>query len=373
MIQNSKQILRNKKILLISPEYWGINFISKHHYAQTLSERNNVVFYLNPPSGKNNISKINPNLYIIDYKSTFKGIRIMPSIISGMIIQNEFKRIESISGTRMDIIWNFDSSRFFNLSQIKNTLRIAHIVDWSESFNRELLCKTCDITFCTSDYLVQIMTKSNPKTYNIGHGYAPSDYKLDFSEKQEISDTFKIKVGYIGNLNIRYLDWEVIYGLIIDNPSIGFYFLGPEGISNLSKKTSDNLYVNKIKRLHNVVFLGEKSAHKIPAYLNEFSILLLAYKAQRFREQLANPHKMLEYLGSGKVIVSSWTEEYKNNQDLIEMVSDNREFSRKFREVVKNLSSYNSAGKKSKRINYAMQNTYNRKIQLIEKFISESM
>lgn len=371
MVQTSNQILTNKKILLISPDFWGINFVSKHHYAQALSARNNTVFYLNPPTRHNNLTKINSNLYVVDYRPLFRGIHRLPSIISGKIIQKELKKIESLIDVNLDIIWNFDTSRFFNLSTANNKLRIAHIVDWSEDFNREILCKTSDLCLCTSDFLKKKMTISNPRSINLGHGYAPSDYKLNISEEKEIIDTYKIKVGYVGNLNLRYLDWAIINTLIIKNPSLGFFFIGPEGESNLSKRSMSASYIKKLKAYNNTFFLGEKSAKKIPGYLMKFDILILVYKSQLYRKQLANPHKLLEYLGSGKVILSSWTEAYKNKQDLIEMVKDNKDFLRKFNEIVKKLPFYNSVEQEAKRIKYAMENTYDNKIQLIEQLISK--
>jgi hypothetical protein len=43
--------LSGKNILLISPESWGQNHVSKHHYATELS-KNNKIYFLNPPSSK---------------------------------------------------------------------------------------------------------------------------------------------------------------------------------------------------------------------------------------------------------------------------------------------------------------------------------
>jgi len=371
MIQNNIQILNGKKILLISPESWGINFVSKHHYAQALSERDNIVFYLNPPSKKNNITKITPNLYVVDYISAYRGLGRLPANISGIFIHRELKKIESIMGAKADIIWNFDTSRFFNLTQLKNKLRIAHIVDWSEDFNREMLCQTSDLCLCTSNFLKASMEKSNSKTYNIGHGYNLSDYKLETTDKQEINDNFKIKVGYVGNLNLKYMDWDIINQIVYNNQPIRFFFIGPEGKSNISKQKSDNDIIKKVKAYNNAYFLGEKPAYKIPAYLNLFDILILVYKPNLYKKQLANPHKLLEYLGSGKVIVSSWTEEYKDRQDLIEMVDDNDSLLDKFQEVVEKLTFYNSIDKESRRKEYALENTYQKKIHFIDKLVCD--
>ena len=82
-----------------------------------------------------------------------RGLRRLPSSISGFLLKKEFEKLEKFLQIKIDVIWNFDTSRFFNLDQIKNTFKIAHIVDWSENFNRVLLSKTSDIILCTSNFL----------------------------------------------------------------------------------------------------------------------------------------------------------------------------------------------------------------------------
>jgi len=358
--------LSRKKILIISPESWGVNFVSKHHYATELSKLYNSVYFLNPPSKKYEILNISNNLTVLNYKTVFRGLRKLPPYISRILIKKEIQRIEKWIGITFDIIWNFDTSRFFNLSLINDKLKIAHIVDWSENINRPLLCKSSDICLCTSNFLKNDIKKYNQNTFNIGHGYNPSTYKLTASEQEVLNDGYTIKVGYVGNLSIKYIDWDILHKLLTENPSVGFYFIGPEGISNIARQSIKDPSYFKIKNLDNAIFLGEQKSEKITAYLSFFNILLLAYKDTQYTKQLANPHKLLEYLGSGKAIVSSWTEEYKDNTELIEMVKINIDFCNKFKEVLTNLNYYNSEKLKVKRTEFALRNAYLNKINSIE-------
>jgi glycosyltransferase involved in cell wall biosynthesis len=364
--------LTNRKILLISPDSWGVNYLSKHHFAIELSKVGNKVYFLNPPARLNNMMQIDINLQIIDFKLTFRGLRLLPEYISGFLIKKEIEKLEKWLDSEFDMIWNFDSSRFFNLTAVKNKYKIAHIVDWSENFNRRSLCKSSDLCLCTSEFLRVEMAKSNPKTYNIGHGYSTSTYRLDQFEKNELENGFEIKIGYAGNLGIKYLDWDLFYDLIIQNPKVGFYFIGPASTSNLAVNMSENLSFTTFKKIDNVFFLGEKAGYKLSAYLSEFDILLLVYKGNQHKEQLANPHKMLEYLSSGKVIVSTWTEEYKDKLDLIEMVENNSSLPNRFSKVLNNLEFYNNVERQLKRRRFAFENSYEKKIQTIELLIHES-
>ena len=49
--------LRNKTILILSPQAWGTMFLSKHHYAVELARLGNRVYYLNPPETSEKLSK----------------------------------------------------------------------------------------------------------------------------------------------------------------------------------------------------------------------------------------------------------------------------------------------------------------------------
>ena len=205
---------------------------------------------------------------------------------------------------------------------------------------------------------------------NIGHGYNPSEYKLTPTEEDKLKDKYNIKVGYVGNLSIKYIDWALIVQLIDRNRDIGFYFCGPIGKSNLSAKSNTNKNFDILLKRKNFIYLGEIASHKIPAYLSYLDILILVYKDRDFTKQLANPHKILEYLGSGRVIVSSWIEEYKNKKGLIEMSQFNSRIPDKFKYVIDNLAYLNSKEKQNERIGIAKKNSYDQKIKEINRLLN---
>src|SRR4030081_3223301 len=71
--------LKNKTILLISPQGWGPMFLSKHHYAIELAKRGNTIYFLNPPGeghdSKNSV-RITPlpdaeGLYLVTHQLFF--------------------------------------------------------------------------------------------------------------------------------------------------------------------------------------------------------------------------------------------------------------------------------------------------------------
>ena len=213
------------------------------------------------------------------------------------------------------------------------------------------------------------MRKYNTNTFNIGHGYNSHYIPLQKEDLDQLNDNFNIKVGYVGNLTLRYIDWKTIHCIVSSNPSVGFYFIGPASASNISKNEGADEYFLRTKENKNSIFIGSKPGEKIPGYLAEFDMLLLIYKADKHVKQLANPHKMLEYLGSGNTILASWTHEYRNLKELLVMV-DNNQIQDRFSEIIDNLDKYNSAGLRLKRKLFAKSRSYPIKIIEIEPTIT---
>jgi hypothetical protein len=86
---------------------------------------------------------------------------------------------------------------------------------------------------------------------------------------------------------------------------------------------------------------------------------------------LANSHKILEYLHSGKVTVATFTDEYKDKRELLEMVDNSNDYIEKFKEVVKNLEIYNAKEKQQQRIEFAKSHSYDNQLNKIVSLIKK--
>lgn len=364
--------LSEKKILIISPEFWGLNFVSKHHYAVTLAQRGNTVYFLNPPATS---FKIQPtqydNLYVVDYPSFFSGLRYLPYIIQQKIMRQKFDKLQQLAQCKFDVVWSFDNSVFYDFRALPGTiLRISHIVDLNQDFQTAKAAKTADICFCTTDFIRQKLLLYNANTFKIHHGYTPG--KVINSKSLELPGHNSVKAVYVGNLTIPYIDWNLVDSIVKRNTDVDFIFIGPTGNSNISKASSSLLDNYNIEKHKNTYFLGSVPYTEISGYLYLADVLLLIYQSDLYREQLASPHKVLDYLGVGKAIVATYTDEYKDKPGLIEMVRRNEDFPRKFKEVCSNLSYYNSSNLVRRRMNFARDNTYCRQIERIEHLLENN-
>jgi len=121
-----------------------------------------------------------------------------------------------------------------------------------------------------------------------------------------------------------------------------------------------------------VQLLGPKPSADLPAYLAVFDLFLMCYTGDRNMAQMANPHKILEYLSTGRVVVSHYIDEYKDKNHLLEMVEDNKNLPQHFQEVVKELQDYNYEEKQEMRKAFAKENTYSKQVERVENLIGKS-
>src|SRR5690606_37839051 len=92
--------------------------------------------------------------------------------------------------------------------------------------------------------------------------------------------------------------------------------------------------VEKLKSYSNTFLLGPKPSSFIPSFLQKMDMLIMLYDTEGKIAEIANPHKMLEYLSSGKKNLTNFIYEYRNRRDLVEMVEDPSTYISKFKEVL---------------------------------------
>lgn len=363
-------MLVNKNILLISPEPWDHIFVSKHHYAVHLAKRGNVVFFLNPPAKTNRIIETDyKNVYEVDYRGFPPGLRFFPSIIQKKIMLSVYRQIENLCAVKFDIVWSFDNSVFFNFDSLPpSVLKISHIVDISQDFQTRRAASTADLCLCASEVIKARLSSFSSKVYKINHGY---NMPVFDGPVDGVDASRRTRAVYAGNLAIPYIDWNLLLEVIKANTEVDFVFIGP-GSQEPHKDPIMNEAKRTVLKSSNAIFVGRLGTDQLLEYYRITDVFLVAYQEKYQRTQVTNTHKMMEYLGSGKVIVATSTLEYIDliEDGMIAMSNCNAEFVGLFREVIDNLSGWNSLEKQSLRRAFALENCYPKQIQRIEKYLN---
>ena len=363
-------------VLIVSPEAWEAHSVSKHHYAMTLAARGSSVFFLNPPDDSLDSIHIQtvsncPGVRVVSAPRVAAGLRFYPCVLRRWMERRWLSRLERAAACKINVVWLFENSRFFDMHFAGDRLKIYHQVDLNQGFHPASAAATADICFCTTDFIKALLLPFNNRVYKIHHGLAklisPDAAALKVSMlKAELSKVeFEgVNVFCIGNLDMIYLDAELLVKLARQFAVVRFNFVGGFSATGHLRRLAGDL--------QNVVWWGKVESTLIPYILERADVLLVAYKAADYKEQLASPHKIMEYLASGKTVVATYTDEYKDKRHLLEMAEDSSAYFAAFDRVIGNLAEYNSVERQAERKSFALAHTYEKQLDKIIDLLKQS-
>ncbi|HEX8038978.1 MAG TPA: glycosyltransferase, partial [Chryseosolibacter sp.] len=326
-----------------------------------LTRYGNTVYFLNPPSRSSTCSRTAyTGLYTIDYTPVVRGLNRMPEGIARRLSCLDVKKISALAKTSFDVIWSFDPFRLQFPRLFRAPTNIYFAADWHAARKKEILiANQSDVVLSPSRLLLDSIDTKTLK-YFIHHAVA--DYFFDAKAMQQLPGHNPFKVGYVGNLHSKYLDFRLLKRVIAENADCDFIFVGDDSGTPL-KDT---------RPAENVFFLGAFSSDRVPAFLKACDILLLCYDTVSYRAQASNSHKVMEYLASGKAIVSTRMEEYLHAPRLLNMPENNGELPALLRSVKEKLHVLNNPQSQETRIEFARTNTYDYQLSTIDRVIDEA-
>ena len=356
------KVFVGKKILIISPEPWSHNFLSKHHYAITLAKANNEVYFLNPPAQYTRRSSTGiDNVTLVNYRPLFRGLNKLPRMLSDFFWKIEIRRLLRLAAVKFDIIWTFDPYRFQNLKLFKSNFIVYYAADVHKNKSLEtVVANQADVVLAPSD-LVLNGVQNHTRKARANHAVA--DYFFDVTPVlNTLPGSNKIKIGYVGNLDSKYLNLSLLLKTIEANPDCDFMLVG---------NYENALAVNFAQP--NVFLLGPLANKDLPGLLSHMDVLLLCYDTEQFWEQASNSHKIMEYLSTGKVTVSTRIAEYISRPDLVVMPDKNVDLPLLLKKVKDQLHLYNAATQMKTRKDFALDHTYEKELERIDIILSETL
>lgn len=373
----------NKTIFIISYEEWGDMLMSKHHYAIELGKKGNKVYFINHPDRKYRLKRGEIKISKTDFKNVFSvahrlihpyflkyKVKWLYNFLTGLHISKIIRKI----GFYPEVVWSFDIGNSIPIKYFpKSKYRIYMPVDGPfGSIDEMKAVKKADIILSVSDEILNSFCEMNLVKVKINHGVAEEFINKTIVKKM----TTAIKVGYSGSLLRGDIDIETLKEIITTHLNVKFEFWGECDPLNSTIHFNQDISIETIEFLEflkncpNVVLHGTQKPNKLASGLKDMDILLVAYKPTKDNTQ--NSHKILEYLGTGKVIVSSFMSAYANNYEMINMVSREsakRELVKLFTSVIDNLDVHNCETYQQRRVDFAQQFTYSKQIEKIEKLL----
>lgn len=123
-------------------------------------------------------------------------------------------------------------------------------------------------------------------------------------------------VGYVGTIQNR-VDFDLIEYIARRNSNKSFVFIGP---------VWKGAEISRLKKFKNIYFLGRKPYTLVPAYIKQFDVCIIPHKLDTFIKYTYSL-KMLDYLISGKPVVSTATPDVQIFSEYMYIAKDYKDFS----------------------------------------------
>lgn len=373
--------LTGLNILVVSPNEWGDMRVSKHNYAETLARRGNRVFFLNPPASKTrdrlvieDVEDI-PNLATVTYRPFVPySLRFHSRGLFNAIARKHVAWLLKRIDVHFDVVWCFDLNLYSDLRWFEAPLKIFHPVDQVLLPHQIDMATHADLVFSVSDEILGSLREHRVPKLRIEHGVSAAFVSL--AERRLLVREYvanrPIKVGYVGNLLMPYIDREAMLEVIERHPEIEFHLWGPREPkeSNVGANEEGSSFICRLILQQNVILHGPKTPSEIAEKIGDVDVFLMCYSISRDPNRGCNSHKILEYMSTGRVIVANHVSDYAEQHSLIEMMpaDGSRTLLEVFDMVIENIESHNAVDNRSRRLHRALDNSYPNQIDRIAAF-----
>ncbi|HEX2722027.1 MAG TPA: hypothetical protein VHM24_03860 [Gemmatimonadaceae bacterium] len=368
--------LENQAILLISPQPWDHIRVSKHHYAVELAERGNRVYFLEPPAELLDASvRMSPvhgvtGLARITYRPRFPfRIRFHARWLFDRLILSQVQRILSVIPEPLDLVWCFEFNLFSNLRAFRAKRVIFHPVDPISSREQLRPAASADAVISVSEQILSPFRSAGLPVWVINHGLSRPFEKATrcAADWRDQRKTRMPRVGYAGNLSRPALNRDVLRMMVSGNPQAEFHFWGPAESSSTFARRGDADFLSFLKAAPNVLLHGRVGHEQLAEEIQDMDCHVLSYARDERESDRSNSHKILEYLSTGKVIVSSRISSYVAHSDLIRMPPDDDDsvLPKLLTDTLNRLPEFNAAPLQERRREFALDNTYSKQIDRI--------
>ncbi len=361
--------------------------LAKHHYALELAKAGNKVYFLNPPDNKYwslkgadkririRASGVNPGLLLIDQALYFPfKLKFHARPVYNFFIKKHIHDILKVIGTPIDIVWSFDIGNLFPIKYFPGKIyKIFHPVDEPADRDAFQAAIGAAAIFSVTQEIINKYQRFHIPSYFINHGVA--DEFLSVQPAPSLNGG-KIHVGMSGNLLRRDIDRKILLQILDENPDLLFHFYGTYIVNDPNFGGHDpetGLFIEKLKAYPQVILHGVLKTEDLARELNNMDIFLICYDIEKDQSKGTNYHKVMEYLSTGKVIVSNNITTYKDLPVLVRMPterSSNSSLPALFRESIQNLKEYNKQEFACERKSFARKNAYETQLKEISKLIA---
>lgn len=339
-----------------------------------MAQKGYKVYYLCPPETTLTAplvkTEIQKNLYVVQHRLNFPyKLRFHARPVFNWFIRKHIRKLEAFLGLTPDILWCFDPNIYANLRWFGAKYTLYHPVDPVIYPDQIKAAATADMIFSVSEQILAPLQQLSVPKYYINHGLGEA-FALEAKKQPKLNpQTEPVKLGYVGNLLRQPVDQQLFIRLVQELPHVEFHFWGPHlpNENNLGSEANDKTrtFIQTLSHAKNVIMHGPKSPEELAVEIQQVDAFLLYYAIIPGLSDRSNSHKILEYLSTGKTILSCEIGTYKKLPNLLSMAKEEEDFVEFVKRGIAQLPELNAAELQQERIGYALQHTYPNQLEKI--------
>jgi len=385
--------LHGRDIVIISPQYWGDYWVSKHWIAYELSRKLRTVF-IEPPiwvggvirNPWNNSShlrrilqplrRVDRDLYVLSQKFFPRGIEWC-----GGVTERTTEALLRL-GIRSPIVLNFGTN-YQLVKGLKGAVTVYYSVDppfpeAGHENDEALTCEASDLVYAVSEtYRKQLAPLCTIQPLHvIPHGYSFEHARRVAEDPaalcpKELQALPRPILGFVGSIHDAYVDIERVERLARERPKSSIVLIGPYRNNPLGPDLSPGA-LHRLRRLPNVHLLGPRHFLDVPRYVKYFDACLVLVNVKDYGGSAMTGKrthfKWLVYLSMGKPVVAPRVHEAESIESLVYLCDDDGGYLSAIDKAVTEDHS-----REMHRINYASQFAFDRTLDSIMQPIAECL
>ena len=164
------------------------------------------------------------------------------------------------------------------------------------------------------------------------------------------------RLGYVGTLEDR-VDWELLDQVARDRPDVSLVLIGEPQKPRKAKLSGWQEARARCLERPNVYLLGWRPQEALAQYIAAFDVCLIPYLVNHPFNQVCSPTKIMDYMGSGRPIVSTALPECTLHVERFDLAGSTFEFLSAIQAI---LSKGSDDGRARQRHSYALEHRCDR-------------
>jgi hypothetical protein len=276
-----------------------------------------------------------------------------PVVIEGVNIYQDWdKRPEGIDNNSIYIIYYPAYAQYYNWND--RTFLIYDCVDDFPDMNQyeDYASRVSNLIVCTTKNLLDKFKSYNKEKVIISNGVDINDLPVDVNtEISSLKTKYDKVIGFVGALHFSWVDINLLYKVAELNPNWAVVIVGHSYTWNF----------NNPKAPDNLIRLGTKPYNELKNYYAEFDIGIIPFLDNQISRG-SNPIKLYEYASFGIPIVG--TDIFSDIGEPILYSYPAGNYNECIRFINKAIDE-NNKNNVQQRINFAKDNSWDKKIDLL--------